>query len=186
MPLGRRRKKPRLFSFARDVVLASYDNVPLAPADRRLLEAAVDAFVAICDVHRVAPETLMPIARAARHESMLLRGFGITKLTVLCHYFDEAHEVMNALCRDADAGLRLFATAALANCPQELAVPLLERTLADPEWTVRKAAAQVTTTVDWPELEPVLAAALDREADARVRIVLQMALEHVQRLTDDE
>ena len=43
--MGRRRKKPRLFSFARDVVLASYDNVPLGPAERVQLEAAVDALL---------------------------------------------------------------------------------------------------------------------------------------------
>lgn len=180
--MGRRRKKPRLFSFARDVVLGSYDNVPLGHAERSLLEAAVDAFVAICDVHRVAPETLMPLARAARHDHMVLRGFGITKLTVLCHYFAEAHDVVEQLCRDDDVGLRLFATAALANCPSDLALPLLERCLLDPEWSVRKAAAQVTTTVDWPELLDIVKAALLVESDARVRIVLQMAVEHAERL----
>lgn len=183
--MGRRRRKPRLFSFARDVVLASYDNVPLGPAERSQLEAAVDAFAAICEVHRVAPETLMPIARAARHDSMVLRGFGITKLSVLCHYFDEAHDVMEQLCRDDDVSLRLFATAALANCPSALALPLLERCLVDPEWSVRKAAAQVATTLDWPELHDILAAVLPHEADARVRIVMQMAADHAARLASE-
>ncbi len=183
--MGRRRRKPRLFSFARDVVLASYDNVPLAPTERSLLEAAVDAFVAICDVHRVAPETLLPIARAARHEALVLRGFGITKLTVLSHYFEEAHDMLEQLCRDDDVGLRLFATAALANCPRALALPLLERCLVDPEWSVRKSAAQVATTVDWPELHHIVSTTLPQETDARVRVVMQMAANHAARLANE-
>lgn len=184
--MARRRKKPRLFSFSRDVVLSHYDNVMMRPDERAMLEAVVDAFAAICESHRVAPETLMPLARAARHESLLLRGAGITKLTVLCHYFDEAHDVMEQLCRDTDDGVRLFATAALANTPSELAIPLLERCLLDPSWQVRKACAQVGCAVDWRELLPVLEAAATRESDARVQVVLRMAVEHSRSLQDDD
>ena len=184
--MGRRRRKPRLFSFAPDVVLSSYDNVMLQPAERILLESAVDAFATICDDHEVTTGTLMALARTARHPQLVLRGFGITKLTVLSHYFDEAHDVIEQLCRDDDLALRLFATAALANCPPSLALPLLERCLIDADWSVRKAAAQVATAVTWPELVGILDAALTIESDARVRIVLQMALEHAQQVNADD
>ena len=113
-----RRRKPRLFSFAREVELSHYDDVVSDPGERAALEAVVDAFAAICQAHAVAPETLMPIARACRHPSMFVRGAGITRLTVLTHYFPEAIDVMEQLARDRDEELRVFATAALANTPE--------------------------------------------------------------------
>ena len=173
-----RRRKPRLFSFAREVELSHYDDVVTDPTERRALETVVDAFAAICADHAVAPETLMPIARACRHPSMFVRGAGITRLTVLCHYFTEAHDVIEQLCRDHDDDVRLFATAALANTPEALAVPLLERCLGDASWRVRKAAAQTGQATGWATLLPVLMAAHARESDARVKVVLQLAIDH--------
>jgi len=176
--VARRRRKPRLFSFSREVELSNYDDVISDPAERAALEAVVDAFAAICHDHAVAPETLMPIARACRNPSMFVRGAGITRLTVLCHYFTEAHDVMEQLCRDDDEDVRLFATAALANTPESLAVPLLERCLSDGSWRVRKAAAQTGQASRWASLLPVLTRAHGREADARVKVVLQLAIDH--------
>jgi len=182
--LGRRRRKPRLFSFAREVELSHYEDVVSDPGERAALEAVIDAFAAICAAHAVAPETLMPIARGCRHTSMFVRGAGITRLTVLCHYFPEAHDVIEQLCRDTDEELRIFATAALANTPEDLAVPLLERCLRDGSWRVRKAAAQTGSATSWPSMLPALTRAHGSESDARVRVVLQLAIDHQRRAAE--
>ncbi len=171
-----RRKKPRLFSFSREVENANFEEVVTAPEDRRALEALVDAFIAICEAQSMRPETLMPVARAARHRSEYVRGVGITRLTVLTHYFDEAAAVLEQVARDPDEGVRLYACAALANTPEKVGLPLLERALADDSWRVRKAAAQAAGAVPWPELVPILGKRLREETDARVRVVLQLAI----------
>jgi len=177
--VGRRRRKPRLFAFSRDVELSNYERVPLEPSERRALEAVVDAFAAICDVNALSPETLTPITDGARHPSPIVRGAAFTRLSVLCHYFDVAHPIMAALCADDDEELRLHATAVLSNTPAAMAVPMLARASADPSWRVRKAAASVACAVPWPELDPVLVEAEAREADARVKIVIKLAREHL-------
>jgi hypothetical protein len=182
--LGRRRRKPRLFAFAREVELSHYEDVVNDPDERAALEAVIDAFGVICRDHAVAPETLVPIARGCRHPSMFVRGAAITRLTVLTHYFPEAHDVIEQLCRDTDEELRIFATAALANTPETLAVPLLERCLVDGSWRVRKAAAQTGSATSWPSLLPVLAQAHAAESDARVKVVLQLAIDHQRRVAE--
>ena len=172
-----RRKKPRLFSFSRDVEIANYEEVVTAPEDRRALEALIDAFIEICRTQAVTPETLMPVARAARHRSEYIRGVGITRLTVLTHYFDEASAVLEQVARDNDEEVRLYACAALANTPERVGLPLLDRALDDDSWRVRKAGAQAAGAVAWPELVPILAKHLREETDARVRVVLQLAID---------
>ena len=184
--MGRRRRKPRLFSFARDVELSNYERVPLEPSERRALEGVIDAFSSICELNGISPETLMPIARGARHPSPIVRGAAFTRLTVLCHYFDAVHPVMEQLARDPDEDLRLHATAVLSNTPAAMAVPLLERALADESWRVRKAVGQVACAVPWPELDPILATAERREADARVKIVIKLARDHIAQLGDED
>lgn len=183
--MGRRRRKPRLFSFAREVELSHYEDVVTDPTEWAALAGVVDAFAEICRAHAVAPETLLPIARGARHPSMFVRGAAITRLSVLCHYFPEAHDVMAQVCRDDDEELRLFATAALANAPEEVAVPQLQLRMADTSWRVRKAAAQVGAAGAWSTLIPVLEAAIAGEGDARVRIQLELALQHQRRVADE-
>ena len=178
--MPKRRRKPRLFSFPREVEIANFDEVVTDPRERIVLEALVDAFWTICQTHAVRPETLLPMARAARHASAHVRGVGITRLTVLTHYFDEASEVLEAIARDEDESVRLYATAALANTPSEVGTPLIRRATTDPSWRVRKAAAQAAGAVAWPELVPILTEARDREPDARVKVVLQLALEFQQ------
>lgn len=175
--MGKRRRKPRLFSFSREVELSNYEDVVTDAEDRRSLAAVVDAFLEICQAHAVTSETLMPIARAARSPSPHVRGVAITRLTVLCHYFEEAVAVLEQVSRDPDDEVRLWAVAAAANTPEPVGVPLIDRALDDPSWMVRKAAAQAGSAVDWPTLLPVLTRHLTTEADARVRVVLQLAID---------
>ena len=170
-----RRKKPRLFSFSREVELSHVEEVVTDPGERAVLEAMIDAFLEICRAQDVTPATLGAIAAAARHPSAYVRGAGITRLTVLTHWFDAAVPLLGALLEDPEEGLRLFATAALPNTPDPVAVPMLERALADPSWRVRKTAAQACSAFPAPALAPVIAAALARETDARVRVLLDLA-----------
>jgi hypothetical protein len=170
-----RRKKPRLFSFSREVEIGNYDELLSEPEERRALEAVVDAFIEICRTQAVSPRTLLPIARGSRHRSAYVRGIAITRLTVLTHYFDEALDVLEQVARDADEEVRLYACAALPNTPDGVGVPLIERALADDSWRVRKAAAQAAGALMAAALGPILEARLAVETDARVRVQLQLA-----------
>ena len=173
-----RRKRPRLFSFAREVELGNLEEVVTDPEDRRALEALVDAFVEICRAQAVTQETLMPVARAARHRSAHVRGAGITRLTVLTHYFDEAVTVLEQVARDTDEEVRLYACASLPNTPDGVAVPLIARALTDESWRIRKAAAQASSAMTAPGLLPILEERLPAESDARVKVVLGLALDY--------
>lgn len=174
-PSGPRRKKPRLFSFSREVEIGNFDEVLSDGEERAALEGVVDAFIEICRTQVVTQDTLLAIARGARHRSAFVRGVAITRLTVLTHYFDEAMAVLESVARDADEEVRLYACAALPNTPDGVAGPLLERALADEAWRVRKAAAQAAGALAMPALAPILARRLEEEPDARVRIQLQLA-----------
>lgn len=184
--MGRRRRKPRLFSFSREVEIGNFEEVVSDPEERRALEALVDAFLKICEAQAVTPETLMPVARAARHRSPYVRGMGITRLTVLTHYFPEAVAVLEQIARDADEEVRLYGVAALPNTPEEVAVPLVGRALEDPSWKVRKAAGQAAGALPSAELVPALARQLGRETDARVRVPLELALDFQRRAAREE
>ena len=72
--------------------------------------------------------------------------------------------------------MRLYASSVLANTPAEIGLPLLDRLLADDEWRVRKAAAQTAGAVVWPGLLDVLESHLGAEGDARVGVVLSLAV----------
>ncbi|MEZ4237993.1 MAG: HEAT repeat domain-containing protein [Myxococcota bacterium] len=170
-----RRRKPRLFSFSREVEIGNFDEVVSDPEERHALEAVIDAFIEICRHQAVTPDTLLPVARGSRHASAYVRGVAITRLTVLTHYFDEAREVLNQVARDGDEEVRLYACAALPNTPDDVGVPLIGRALEDPSWRVRKAAAQAAGALATPALLPILDARLHTEPDARVKVQLQLA-----------
>ena len=179
--MSTRRKKPRLFSFSREVEVGNFEEVVTAPEERRVLEAMVDAFLEICRVQAVSPAQLAAVAAAARHPAAYTRGVGITRLTVLTHYFEEAVGVLEGLVRDPDEELRLFATASLPNTPEPVAVRLLGQALADPSFRVRKTAAQAAAAFPAPALVPVLERALAAEPDARVKVPLSLALDFQRR-----
>lgn len=179
--MASRRRKPRLFSFSRDVEIASFAEVVSDPTERALLEVLVDVFIEVCRTHQLADGALDAFARGARHPAPSVRGVALTRLTVLTHYFPEAVELLDALAADPDEELRLFACAAIANAPDAAAVPLIARAFDDPSWRVRKAAAQAAATGSRPELMDHLLRAIPREADARVRVLLQLALDFQQR-----
>jgi hypothetical protein len=181
-----RRRKPRLFSFSREVEMGLFEETVTAPDDRRALGELIEAFLEICRAQAVTPETLAPVERAARHPSPSVRGVGITRLAVLAHYFDDAVAVLERITRDESEEIRLYACAALANTPDTVAAPLVTRALEDESWRVRKSAAQAAGAVEAAHLVPILARRLQREQDARVRVVLQLAIDfqrHAQRIS---
>jgi hypothetical protein len=184
--LAAHRRKPRLFSFSREVEMGLFEETVTDPEDRRALSELIDAFLEICREQSVSQETLLSVARAARHPSPFVRGVGITRLAVLTHYFDEAVAVMEQVSRDDGEEVRLYACSALANTPEVVAVPLVARAVEDGSWRVRKAAALAAGAIASQDLIPVLGRRLQREPDARVRVALQIAIDfqrHVGRAT---
>lgn len=154
-----------------------FEETVTDPVDRRALGELIDAFLEICREQAVSTETLHKVAAAARHTSPYVRGVGITRLAVLTHYFDEAVAVMEQIARDDNEEVRLYACSALANTPEHVAAPLVAHALEDVSWKVRKAAAQAAGAIVSAVLIPVLGRRLQREQDARVRVVLQLAID---------
>ncbi|MBX2797308.1 MAG: HEAT repeat domain-containing protein [Myxococcales bacterium] len=179
--MSKRRRKPRLFSFSRDVELANFDEVVTDPGDRDALSAVIDAFIEIAETKTVTDDDLESLAAGARHPSEYVRGVAITRLTVLTHYFAQAVDLLDELTSDPDESVRLFAVSAAANTPAHVGQPAVARALSDSSWRVRKAAAQTAGAVAWPDLLPSLTARTEHEPDARVRVVLQLAVEFLRR-----
>jgi hypothetical protein len=177
----RKRRKPRLFSFSREIEMSHFDEWITDPDHLRLLGEVVDAFLEMSTSRRITPYTLGAIVTAARHADDRVRGVGVTRLAVLCHYFGEAVDEMAKLTEHRNADVRIYAVSALANTPVGVVVPLLTRCLEDRVWTVRKAAAQVGSALVLEEMMPVLATRLATEPDARVRVVVQLALDFQRR-----
>jgi len=173
----RRRRKPRLFSFPCEIELSHYAGLITNDREEEILRSAIDAFIEIAHTKRINERSLSMILVAARHPSPHLRGLGILRLTVLCHYFGEAVDELAALAMDEDEEIRRFIAPMLANTPSGVAVPLVQRLLQDEDWTVRKEAAQVGSAVVIDELLPVLARRMGREEDARVRVALRIAVD---------
>ncbi len=177
----RRRRKPRLFSFPLEVELSHYDEVITDREARKVLRSVIESFIEIAHSKRCGAQFLAPIAAAARHPDPQIRGLAILRLTVLCHYFGEAVDELAKIATDPDVETRVFAAPMLANTPPGVAVPLVQLLLEDDEWRVRKAAAQVGTAIALDDLLPVLSRRIAREQDARVRVVLQIALDFQRR-----
>jgi hypothetical protein len=180
-----RRKKPRLFSFAREVEIGHFDEVVTDPTEHALLEAVVDAFIEICHTQSVGVDLLEPIARAAHHPAPYVRGVGITRLAVLAHYFEDAIVILRKVAGDGDEEVRLYATASLPNAPEAVAVPLLTEALVDPSWRVRKTAAQACSAFPAPQLVTVLEQAASAETDARVTVQLKLSADFQRRALSD-
>jgi len=173
----RRRRKPRLFSFPREVELAWFDEATISGSDRLALEAVVDAFIAIASSKKLEPNALDALAKGAAWPQEQVRGMAITRLAVLCHYFADAIQKMEQLIDHPDPAVRIFLCAALANTPEGVAVPLLARLLKDDEWGVRKAAAKACSAIPWESSVEMLRRRVETEPDARVRVVVQLALD---------
>ncbi len=150
------------------------------PEEIRLWTGIVDTFAAIAKSKQITPDQLQAFTDAAQHAKPTLRGLAMTRLSVLCHYFPEAVDAYKLLIQHPDADLRQFAVLAMANTPPSTVTQLLPAALTDPEWTVRKASAQVAGALPLPSLTAFLEARLQVETDARVRVVLQMAITHQQ------
>lgn len=173
------RTKPRLFAFPREVELAPFlHDSSTDPQKLRLLEDVVDTFAAIARTKVIGEELLDPFEQAARHPDPEVRGLGLLRLSVLCHYFPQAADRYARLVRDPDPDIRRFAVTVLANTPASVISGLLPEALSDSDWGVRKAAATIAGALPLPALQPVFRERLDHEADARVRVVLQLAVEH--------
>ena len=173
------RTKPRLFAFPREIELAHFHlDSATDPAKVTLLEDVVDTFAAIARTKVIGEELLDPFEDAARYPDPEVRGLGLLRLSVLCHSFPLASERYARLVADPDPEIRRFAVTVLANTPATVISALLPAALADKDWAVRKAAATIAGALPLPALRPVFEARLGSEADARVRVVLQLAVEH--------
>lgn len=170
------RRKPRLFSFPREVELAHLDAIVEDVPSRALITTVVDDFIDVVRTRALDAEQLVRVRDAAAHPNPAVRAFAITRLSVLAHYFEPAIDALLGLLHHDDPEVRLYATSALANLPDDALLDLLPVALKDPDWRVRKAAAQASGTMRDPRLAELLAAALDDEKDARVRVVLQGSL----------
>lgn len=177
------RRKPRLFSFAREVELSYFPDVGPGTTAWHALSQAVAAFASVCEDRSLSPDRLERVMAAATHQHPSVCGLGTSRLAVLGHYFPEVGAAFGELMRHPGLQVRLFATTALSNAPAEMAREHLLVALADPEWQVRKAAAQVCSAVPIPGVLPALRTAREVERDARVRIVLQLAEEHQARVS---
>jgi HEAT repeat protein len=169
------RKRPRLFSFGRDIELNNLDSWVEDPSERALLIQVIDAFLEVVRTRKVTPETLAPVVAAAGHPAENVRGVGITRLVVLAHYFPEALDALRDISHHPDDGVRLYACSSLANAPEDALPELLIRYLNDPAWEVRKAAANVCTTQRTGPLDALVRQRLATERDARVKVVLELA-----------
>lgn len=173
------RTKPRLFAFSREVELAHLSlDTSTPPAKAALLKDVVETFAHIARNKAVSEELLDPFEEAACYDDAQVRGLGMLRLSVLTHYFPEAGERFAALVTHANVEIRRFAVTVLANTEQSLVASLLPVALADEDWMVRKAAATVAGALPLPQLQPVFERQLFRERDARVRVVLQLAVDH--------
>jgi HEAT repeat protein len=176
------RRKPRLFAFPREVDLAGIDQWATDPEQMRLLTDVIDAFGTVAKTRKLLEHHLRPIERAARYPDDQVRGVAMTRLSVLTHYFDEAIIRFEGLLRDEDSSVRRFAVFTLANTPPRVIYSMLPGALADPDWQVRKAAATIAGALPLPDLGGLFADRLADEQDARVKVVLQMAVRHQTRL----
>lgn len=172
------RRRPRLFAFPREVELRDLRQWASDPEEVRLWTEVVDAFAEIAHTKKITPALLATFVNAAQHPRPTLHGLVMTRLSVLCHYFPEAIEAYVGLLQHPDAGLRKLAVLTLSNTPKSTLLRLLPAGLTDPEWQVRKAAAQVAGALPLPGLLAFLEARQQVETDARVRVILQMAVRH--------
>ena len=171
------RKRPRLFSFGREIELANLDSWVDDPEHRALLVQVVDAFIGVTRTRKLSPEALEPILEAAAHPAESVRALGITRLVVLAHYFDTACTALAGLLAHVDPAVRRFAVSSLANAPEQAVVDGLTTASSDADWQIRKAAAQVGMAMRSEPVSAVLDAWSARERDARVKVVLDLARE---------
>lgn len=171
------RRKPRLYAFAPEVELGWFTDVSPGSSDFAALSKAVRAFAAVCASKELRAAQLAALGEAAVHRHPAVRGLGIMRLAVLSHYFPAAGEALVALVSHPEEDVRTWAVGALANTPPVLAIPALQIGLTDPAWGVRKAAAQVLAALPLEGTLAAVQAALLSERDARVRVVLGLAVE---------
>ena len=180
------RRRPRLFAFPREVELRDLRQWASDPEEVRLWTHVVDSFDEIANTKEISPALLAPFIHASQHPRPTLRGLAMTRLSVLCHYFPEAIEAYAWLTQHPDTDLRKCSVLAMSNAPKPMLLQLLPAALTDREWHVRKAAAQVAGALPLPSLLAFLEARQHVEADARVRVVLQMAVRHQQQIDATE
>ena len=138
-------RKPRLFSFGRETELANLDAWVEDPEQQQLLVAVVDAFIEVTRTRKLTAENLAPIVVASAHPADTVRALALSRLVVMAHYFDDAHEALVALARNPSPAVRRFVAASLANAPENSRESLLPALRGDPDPTVRDAAEHATT-----------------------------------------
>jgi hypothetical protein len=173
--MGKKRRKPRLFAFPRHIELTNLGMNGLPEPDLKVVTAALDAFLLVANRRAITPELLTPIVAVAMHPNLVLRGLGTQRLVVMAHYFPEAQTALQDLCNDADSSVRSFAVANLANGPWPQSGHLVRSALEDPNWKVRRAAAQVCSVIAEEDLADAVEARLTVELQPRVQVALANA-----------
>lgn len=177
------RSRPRLFAFPREIELAWVADAGLDDDARATLESMADAFGEVARTRRLQAVQLHHVARAAAHADPTVRVMGMTRLTVLAHYFPDGAACLLALLDHASVDVRVTVAASLPNAAPPDAVQGLARALDDADWRVRKAAAQAATAAPLPGLLDALVAHR-ADADARVRVWIEQAVAHQQRCAE--
>lgn len=167
-------RRPRLFSFGRDIELSTIEGWA-QPDERPLLVEVIDAFLEVTRTRQLTPERLRPIVNASRHGSANVRALGVSRLVVMAHYFEHAKAAYRELALSDEPAVRETACSALANGPEDLLVPLLEIYLADEVVEVRRAGARLAATHSDPELLTVVERALAKETDTFTTTLMSRA-----------
>jgi HEAT repeat protein len=167
-------RRPRLFSFGRDIELQTIDGWA-TPEERPLLVAVIDAFLEVTRTRQLTPDRLRPVVTASRHPSANVRALAVSRLVVMAHYFEHARAAYRDLALAEQPGVRETACGALANAPDDLFIGLLEIHLADEAVPVRRAAARLAASHADEALLPIVERALAKEEDAFTATLLGRA-----------
>lgn len=169
-------RRPRLFSFSREIELSTIEGWA-RPEERPLLESVVDAFLEVTRTRQLTGPRLAPVVEACGHPSANVRSTGLSRLVVMAHYFEHAKEALRELAVHPSADVRATAASSLANAPEDLLLPQLERHLEDESSSVRRAAARLALThSSVPGLVPVLERAMARESETSLLQLLDKAV----------
>ena len=111
------RKRPRLFSFPREVELQHLATWAQAPDIRDAVTAIVDAFAEIARTKTLPSELLHVLTSACVHPHEQVRSLAAVRLSVATHYFPTALDAFKELRQHPEASVRQTLEALVPNTP---------------------------------------------------------------------